>query len=230
MPLVDDGRRVRRAVAGDGVTQALLSFVPDDSSDAAAGSGFRVERWDSEPATGERAVTVDRTNESVVVGERAVVKWSLRQPPVGTAVRHPARDRLAALAAASFTGTPRPWAALTFVSGDGDDPAPLLLATVTQYLPDALDGWDWAVGDVRALARGAIDLDTALAPASALGDLVARMHAVLAASGREALGRADAVARAARAAADLDEALRTVDGPRGPGSPPVRRRSPPGSP
>ena len=212
--LVDDGSGVRRAVAGDGVAQALTAFLgAGDEVVGFDGVPWHAERWHAEPVAGERAMGVDQTNESVVVGERAVVKWNLRLPsegadgPDGADVPHPAPRRLASLAAAGFTGTARPWGLLS--RGD------LLLATVTEYLPGAVDGWTWAVDDVRALARGEVTLDAALEPVRTVAGLVAGLHAALAATGRDVLTAAGAAAWADRADADLREALRLVDGPEG---------------
>jgi len=215
-PLVRTPAGLRRAVAGDGVAQALVNRLVGRSAQVLASSGrseIRATTWYAEPVSGERAVGVDQTNESVVVGGRAVVKWTLRHPPHGLDARHPAPDRLAALSAARFTGTPRPWGAVTVTLPGAAEP--LLLATVAAYLPGALDGWDWAVADVRAHARGDLALDAVLAPVREVGDLVARMHLVLAAGGREPLSPAAAADAAARSRADLDEALRLVDGPEG---------------
>lgn len=191
---------------------AVLDPIP--GRDPGSGRGervFRLDRWYCEPVTGEHEVAVDQTNESLVVGDRAVVKWNLRLPPEGADVRHPAADRLAVLA--GFDGTPRPWGALSLDVARAAEP--LLLATVATYLPGATDGWDWAVADVRAYALGALSLDGALAPAAAVGDLVARMHVALAATGRDRLDADDARLWAEQARADLAEAVRLVDGPEG---------------
>jgi len=147
------------------------------------------------------------------VGERAVLKWTLRQPAAGADVRHPAPDRLAALAAAGFTGTPRPWGVLTVTPAGATKP--LLLATVTEFLPGALDGWGWAVADVAAYGRGDADLSAALAPMAEVADLVAGMHSAFAATGRDRFGVADAAEWAAQARSDLDQAVALVDGPEG---------------
>lgn len=214
--VVEQGGRVRRAVAGDGVAQALVTRLCDASSvdrDPRGGHGSGLVAWHAEPVAGERSVAVDQTNESVVVGERAVVKWSLRLPPESLDVPAPALSRLDALARAGFAGTPRPWGALT--ARPEGTAHPLLLATVAEYLPEALDGWDWAVEDVRAAARGTLASDAALEPPARLGDLVARMHLALASNGRDALSAEDSAAWVAAARADLAEALRLVDGEEG---------------
>lgn len=225
VPLVLGPDGARRAVAGDGVAEALVAALaaatPDGDRSAVLdrnqapgpgpGRGLRITRWHAEPVTGEREVAVDQTNESLVVGDRAVVKWNLRLPPEGLDVRHPAADRLAALA--GFDGTPTPWGALVLDLPDAVEP--LLLATVAGYVPGAVDGWEWAVDDVRAFARGDLSLDAALAPAARLGDLVARMHVLLARTGRGTLTADDAADWQRTAQADLAEAVRLVDGPEG---------------
>jgi len=110
----------------------------------------------------ERPITVDQTNVSVVVGERAVVKW-MRSPGPDRAPR-----MLAHLAAAGFTRMPAPHAA---VFRDG-----ALVALVTAYLPEAEDGWDWCVGAVLA----ELDGGPPAAFAAELGELAAELHAALA--------------------------------------------------
>ena len=199
VPLVVEGDAVRRAVPGDGVAAALVRGEP-------AGDGFALEVWERADVDGEHGVDVDQTNESVVVGDRAVVKWLLRLPAAEDA-GHPAARRLAALAAAGFAGVPSTWSLLRH----GAD----LLAVVDEYLPGAEDGWTWAVDDVRALARGAVALDDAVAPAAELGRLTAEMHLALAAGSRDRATAHEAAAWADRALADLAEAVEVVDGPEG---------------
>jgi maltokinase len=107
----------------------------------------------------ERPITVDQTNRSVVVGERVIVKW----------MRTLKADRsprlLAHLAEAGFTRMPTPHAAL-FRGGD-------LVALITEFLPEALDGWDWGVD---ALLEGGPAADFG----AAVGTLAAELHAALA--------------------------------------------------
>ena len=110
----------------------------------------------------ERPITVDQTNHSVVVGERVVVKW----------MRTPGADRsprlLAHLAAAGFTRMPTPYAALF----DG----PGLVALVTRFLPEALDGYDWGTDALLAWLAGGPPADFG----RALGELTAELHTALA--------------------------------------------------
>jgi maltokinase len=86
----------------------------------------------------ERPITVDQTNESVVVADHLVVKWL----PRPSRRRHPAPDLLDHLARVGFTRMPTPYAALFWTPADG---AEVLLASVAGYLPDAVNGWEWCV-------------------------------------------------------------------------------------
>ncbi|MBI1378368.1 MAG: aminoglycoside phosphotransferase [Frankiales bacterium] len=216
VPLAAEAGSVRRALPGDGVAEALLrrlsARVAGGPASADLGGSFTAQVWHAEPIAGESGLTVDQTNESVVVGERAMVKWSVRLPRAGERGAQPAADRIAALAAAGFTETPAAWALLRWTDADGVD---VLLAAVTAYLPHAQDGWDWAVADVSAAARHRVPADDALAAPRRLGSLTARLHVALA-HGRESHAGAD-LAQAWRAAAlaELDEALTLVGGPEG---------------
>ena len=94
----------RRARAGDGVAEALLNVLAEQSGTATRG-GFTIQSWTQRTALGERAIDVDQTNESVIVGDTAVVKWAahLQEGP------HPAPRRIAVLRDAGFDGMPTPW-------------------------------------------------------------------------------------------------------------------------
>lgn len=184
----------------------------DAASPSPERDAFALEAWHVEGVRGERAVTVDQTNESVVVGERAVVKYAVRLPADGHAAQ-PSEARLRTLMAQGFTGTPRPWGLATYA--DPADGRRFLLATVAEYLPGALDGWDWAVDDVRRLARGEASMEEAVAPAARLGELTARLHVALASAGRDAADDRTVARWTTRAYDDLDAAVQLVDGPEG---------------
>jgi maltokinase len=174
IPTVTDGDRWRRAGAGDGAAEALLQLLADTPGRTARGR-FEVVSWISGPAPAtERPVTVDQTNESIIVGDLAVVKWAthLERGP------HPAPARLAALTAAGFTAMPTPWGVVTWTPDDG---AQTLVATVTGYLPGAVDGWTWAVELCRDAAHSG-DHSAVVRTCSALGTVVADLHASLAAT------------------------------------------------
>jgi maltokinase len=92
---------------------------------------------------------------------------------------------------------------------------PVLVATVVAYLPGALDGWDWAVDDVRRLASGTSTMDDALAPVAQLATITAQMHAAFAATGRAEATASLVGIWADRAIAELGEAVGSVGGPEG---------------
>ena len=83
-PLVREGAAWRRARPRDGASVALVEAL---SSGLPLEDGFRLHRLGPvERLHGERAIGVDQTNESVVVGGAVVVKWlaepALRPPEV----------------------------------------------------------------------------------------------------------------------------------------------------
>jgi maltokinase len=201
VPVVDTSVEVRRARPGDGASEALLALLSD--GDRRIGS-VEVTTWHHSSAAGERAITVDQTNESVVVGERAVVKWTF----LAEEGPHPGPSLLAELSRNGFTGMPRPWGAVQWHPADGT-PA-RLLALVVDFLPGAVDGWTWVVDRVREAAGG--DRGTAAQDCgAAIGALVAEFHRALAGTSRRA-----AVDEAARlkesALADLERALSVTAG------------------
>jgi maltokinase len=228
VPLLLAGGGVRRAAPGDGVAEALVAAMaehgrgrrerPGDTDDRRGrvdGSGpFVADAWDVESVRGERGITADQTNESVVVGERAVVKWSVSLPRPGVTGAQPAVARLSTIMATAFAGTPRPWGLLRYADG-ADGSAVRLLASVAEFLPGAEDGWDWAVDDVRRLARGEIAMDDSLVPANRLGELVALLHVALSSTGRDVADDRLVAGWTARAYDDLDAAVQLVDGPEG---------------
>jgi len=202
IPAVIDGGCLRRARPGDGVGEALLSAIVM----GVAPDGLAIEGFPPfEPLAGERAFDVDQTNDLVVVGERAVVKWFLHP----TEDEQPAPARLAALARAGFDGTPRPWA-IVRLAGESST---ALVATVVDYVPHTRDGWEWAVEEVRSFARsGGAPHATWVRD---LGVLVAGMHAALLASGTREVTRDEVQGWYALAVSDLERAaLNEFDGQR----------------
>ena len=128
-------------------------------------------------ATGERGLRpeVDQTHESVVVGpdhaasDCVVVKWSVHvEPAPATAAR---RGRGAA---PRRCRVPRGARSRSASSSTTTVDRQVLLASVTRFLPGAVDGWDWYVDDLLAWLDGGLS-DTAMSePAAALGALVGR--------------------------------------------------------
>lgn len=165
-----DGRW-RRARAGDGAAAALVKMLAQ-MDDSARDGRFAVRSWTRRPAEGERPMGVDQTNESVIVGDSAVVKWAthLQDGP------HPAPRRIAVLRDAGFRGMPVPWGLVTWRPADG---AETVVAYVDEYLPGAVDGWTWAVDLVTAAARDHRSGPLVTA-AGDVGTLIAELHAALA--------------------------------------------------
>ncbi len=209
---------VRRAVAGDGTAAALVAALPRLSRFLGPGartpgqigqfvSHLPGSGTNGRGGEGEVAIEADQTNDLVVVGgggDRVVVKWDLH-PAAGAQV---GPERLAALARAGFAGTPRTDALV----GLNVDDVSHHIATVTEYVADAVDGWQWAVDEVRALARGAVSAaDAAVAD---VARLVAGLHLALAADADRTALAADADCSARATAADVaswvDDANRTI--------------------
>jgi maltokinase len=198
-PIVADGGFVRRAVPGDGVATLVLGVL----ATGAVGS-LTAERYAAAISLGgsERGMTVDQSNESVIVGDRAVVKLFPRTRPGP----QPGLDLPAHLSAVGFGEIPAPLGAIVW-RGD------TLIASVASFVPGARDGWAWYVDDVLdACERD--DWVAADAHAAVVGGLVARLHRALATpssvfetpvgtadADRIASWRADADARLAEALA-----------------------------
>ncbi|MBN9609694.1 MAG: hypothetical protein BGO26_12990 [Actinobacteria bacterium 69-20] len=132
----------------------------------------------------ERPITVDQTNRSVVVAERAVVKWTTG-PLRG---QHPASERLRRLIAAGFDAMPPIWAMVEWQTPDGHW---VPVAVTTSLIPHATDGWTWCLAEAAACTRvDAVAASAGPAPgpgperscsfAVDLGSLTARMHLALA--------------------------------------------------
>lgn len=174
LPMVlDPADRWTRAQPGDGVAETLLGTLAtlSELDDTTTAGNFRLRSWTRRTAVGERAMDVDQTNESVIVGEAAVVKWAthLQQGP------HPAPNRIGVLRDVGFDGMPTPWGFVTWQPPDG---AETVVASVDEYLPGAVDGWAWAV-DLHTAAAADREPARVLQPAAEVGVLVADMHAAL---------------------------------------------------
>jgi maltokinase len=177
-----DGDRWSCSLHPEGATGAAERLVEHLWRGRALPDGdFRLSRHAVPPAaSGERPVTVDQTNSSVVVGERVVVKWMrhVHDAP------HPAPTTLAHLAETGFKGVPKCYGLLLWQAPSGRE---VPCAVVSAYLPGASDGWTWAV-DLIERAIGPADGASA-APwtdpwidefPARLGELAARLHCELA--------------------------------------------------
>lgn len=131
------------------------------------------------PAASERAIDADQTNASVVVGERAVVKWFRRVGPGPSR----AAALIAHLDAVGFRGIPPPLGSISWRSPAGVE---LVLAQGDGFLAGARDGWDWIVERLAAHAAhvgtGNIECPVGCDPwvGAPLGRLVADLHGALA--------------------------------------------------
>ena len=161
------------------------------------------------PAASERAIDADQTNASVVVGERAIVKWFRRVGPGPSR----AAPLIAHLDAVGFRGIPQPLGSISWRSPAGVD---LVLAQGDAFLPGARDGWDWVVDRLAAhLAHGGDGCPAGCDPwvGAPLGRLVADLHAALAtpsaviANPRMDASPGDVAAWRERARATLAEAI-----------------------
>ena len=219
VPFLRDGAGVRRAVAGDGVSAALLEAVDAaggavSAVSAVEGGGFSLHRLAAQegdpPGRSERALAVDQTHDSVVVGDTVVVKWSVHlslgaeRPPAVRLLRH--------LAEVGFAGMPAPVGWVDWRSPE-DPGTGALVAVLAAFLPGARDGWDWYVDDLLDHLAGGRTLAAAVEPATVLGSLVGALHRALATpSGSEptpvgAATQADAGRWHRRALATLEEAF-----------------------
>ncbi|MFL6181641.1 MAG: aminoglycoside phosphotransferase [Actinomycetes bacterium] len=172
----------RRAAPGDGVASMLLRVLtasqdgPNANASGVGDTGFAITglgQTTGDMGQAERPMLVDQTHESVVVGERVVVKWAVR------AEATPASTLVAHLAEARFDQMARPWG---FVTWDASADETVLLASAVQFLEGASDGWSWTVGDAGDYAAGQTGLNNATVPLVSVGELVADLHIAMATS------------------------------------------------
>jgi maltokinase len=196
------------SVVGDGAGVALLHRLRNRS---AVEHGFRLsaESTAAVETPSERAMGVDQTHASWVVGERVVVKW-MTQPLTGP---HPAVDRLRRLSAAGYPESPDLVGVLEWREPAGGHWVPVVVAQ--SYLPGTEDGWSWALDEARrALGLRPVESARPSPPEETprrgrgfgadLGDVVGRMHL--------ALADEPAVLLSAELAREqADEARRTLD-------------------
>jgi len=118
------------------------------------------------PAKVERQVSTDQANLSVVVDDQYIVKWF-----------HEPLDRRALavveqLARRGFAHMPRYVGAI--------DDSGRVVASVSEYVQDATDGWRWYVDDVLAWLDGSFDVGHLVETAERMGAITAELHGVLA--------------------------------------------------
>ena len=162
--------------------------------------------------TSERQITVDQSNDSVIVNEQIMLKWQIN------ATLSPAPSRLRMLASHSENTpiTPAPLAIIEWTDPETDQV--LTLATATEFVPDSRDGWEWAVELVRAFAQGkGVD---AISPFAIIGQLTGLMHVAFAQSSPQVesieILETNAITQFAESAqVDLEMACTLIDGDEG---------------
>lgn len=168
-PVVVDGDRIRRAVPGDGAFRALADVL---RAGGRRGPLAASPVGSMPPAAGERAIDVDQSNDSVIVGDAVVVKLF---PRTGAGPQ-PGEELTAHLAAVGSADVPTPFGSLRWELPD--EPS-RLVATASRYLPGARDGWAWFL-DLAVAAIADDDRGPSIEAAERCGALVARLHVALA--------------------------------------------------
>ena len=176
----------------------------------ASHGNFRIEHINSlEPNqstdnhSSEHSITVDQSNDSVIVNNAIMLKWQIN------ATTSPAPSRLRALSSQPIT--PLPIAIIEWI--DPDTGEVLTLATATEFIPDSRDGWEWAVELVRSYAQGSgVD---AITPFAEIGRMTGEMHAALARTEIKELNHDRIEEFLNSALADLATACEIVDGAEG---------------
>ncbi|MSO47597.1 MAG: hypothetical protein EXQ67_05890 [Thermoleophilia bacterium] len=181
LPAIDDAG-LREAGPGDGVYAAL------------AGGGE------------ERALGMDQTNTSVIVGDRIVKVY--RRLERG---RHPEVEILEALAARGYGGIPTVRGSLRRTLPDGSS---VDLAVIQDLVEGAPDGWESLIEPLAALIDGEGELADLGPELSLVGHTMGRLHAELAAA-FGVVAASDAQRKSWRDGAhtQLDEALRILPHP-----------------
>ena len=182
LPSIDDDG-LREADPGDGVYAALAGIDGQ-----------------------ERALGMDQTNTSVIVGDRIVKVYRRLEPGI-----HPEVEILEALAARAFEGMPTVRGSLrqTLPHGSSVD-----LAVVQDLIEGAPDGWESLIDPLAALIHDDGDLADLGPELERVGHTMGRLHAELAAA-FGILGASDAQREGWRdgARAQLDEALHILPHP-----------------
>ena len=201
LPLIQDGETFRRAVVGDGAAQALLNVGEFEPS-----SRFSLRLWRSQPLVDERALGVDQTEESIIIGELAIAKWFSRINPSANS----SLPRIDALEKAKFSSMPSPWLALEWREPETD--IPMLVAYVSDYQQNTRDGWEWAVEELENYLDGKKSLDSSTEFAAEIAGLISGMHSAFYSSSHRPANAQDAQVWLHEFSAALDLALSSTPG------------------
>ena len=215
-----DGRTVYDAVHDHELTARLLELI---AADAKIGRLVFAAASDAEldPALRARPVSAEQSNTSLVYGQRYILKLFRRlQPGISPDVElHRALHEVGCQHIAALLG---------WISGELDG-EPATLAMLSEFLPNAADGWAMATASVRDLMAEAdlhaheVGGDFA-GEAHRLGHAVAAVHADLdralghqdtgperlAAAARAMHGRLDGMLRAVPSLAGHEDGLRAA--------------------
>jgi len=203
IPLVLANGVARRATPGDGTAQHIIEYPVGINQLG----NFTITVRESAPAQSERSISVDQTEESVVVGEVAVVKY-FSQVVESSLTSLP---KIQSLSKADYHFMPRSLLSLEWKNST----KMYLLAEATQFIPDAIDGWTWAVEDAQNFIDVKSSLDEATQSGVVLGQLLAQMHQAFIATGSSQSSAADVSQWLDRAERDLSLALEVGIGPEG---------------
>ncbi len=177
LPLSKGSREWRLATDADALSVALTDLLV--AGPATVGE-FRISPTDLAHLRlpghhHEHRVAGDQTHISAIVDDQLIVKWFSR--PASPAV---VGVRLHHLRSAGFSEMPRHYGEVTWQEGA----ATTIVATVTEFLPDASDGWTWCVDALLAhLAHppAACDRNSCFGWFAAdLGAMLGRFHAAAA--------------------------------------------------
>lgn len=204
---VGPGRLIVFAVEyADGGSDLYLLPAIDDDGLREAGPGDGVYAALAGNDGEERALGMDQTNTSVIVGDRIVKVYRRLEPGA-----HPEVEILAALAARGFDGIPalRSSAARTLPDGSHVD-----LAVTQDLIEGSPDGWESLIAPLEALIDGEGDVADLGPELARVGRTMGRLHAELAAAfGVHAASDAQREGWRDGAREQLDEALRILPHP-----------------
>ncbi|MEI7549434.1 MAG: phosphotransferase [Actinomycetes bacterium] len=164
IPIILASERIRRVIAGDGLSEELTRF-PIGTSIV---GNFTINNTYNNLSSGERAIGVDQTEESIIVGKKTIIKYfSQISETFFTSL-----PKLQVLSAAGFKDMPSLLATIQW-KFDGEQ---YLLALMTEYIPDSDDGWTWAVEMAQEFLDDERSLESATEFGFKLGKILAHMH------------------------------------------------------
>ena len=195
--------------------QSVLAGMRDGTTVPTEGGTLQfasTDRFDLDPQAEPEWLAAEQSNSTMVIGQQAVLKL-LRKVTPGI---HPDAEMVRYLADHGFANVPPVLGTVKRIEEDGTE---TLLMLAQAFVYNQGDGWQWTLG---ALERLATDTDWSFSNyenfAANLGRRLAEMHAVLAretddqAFAPEPMSADDAGVLAERVTAELDKALRQLDG------------------